>query len=208
MCATVHGQLYRANHRKSTAESTKETFQNRVPNPFRHRFRYRNRTTNHQHPPSISVPKMIQKSVKIASFLVVLKVKTLPDRPLEAQGSPGGSPEGPRRVSGEPRGSPKAAQSRSLEPPRSAKGAPRVTQSHPRAPRSTPKSGKSRQKRTQDRFRSRCRSRTTFEADSRPISLRNCYQNLLANRWRTAKKSFVKVVIDQGSDVARIIVLP
>ena len=68
MCATVHGQLYRANHRKSTAESTNETFQNRMPNLFRHRFRYRNRTTNHQHPPSISVPKMIQKSVKSNHF--------------------------------------------------------------------------------------------------------------------------------------------
>ena len=149
-----------------------------------------------------------RESLQLSPFLVVLEVKTLPDRPLEAQESPGGSPEAPQRLPGEPQGNPTGAKRRTLEAPRSPKGAPRVTQSHPRAPRSTPKSGKSRQKRTQDRFRSRCRSRTTFEADFRLIFLRNCYQNLLANRWRTASKSFVKAVIAEASDVARIIVLP
>ena len=128
---------------------------------------------------------------------------------------PQGAQEGPRRVfqsllgrswrvPGPLLGTPAAAQ----RPFRTALGGPWERKSRSRAPRSTPKSGKSEQKRIQDRFRSQCRSRTTFEADFRLIFLRNRYQNRLANRWRTSKKSFVEAAIDQPSDVAEIIVLP
>ena len=145
-----------------------------------------------------------RESLQLSSILVVLEVKTLPDRPPEATGSPGGSQEGPRRVPGEPRESPKASRSRPLDPPRSPKGGPRVAQSHPRGPRSTPKSGKSRLKRTQDEFQTRCASRTVFSTDFASKLLPKLTCKSVAN----CEESFAKAVIDQGSDVARIMVLP
>ncbi len=68
--------------------------------------------------------KMMRKSMKIRLFLVVLEVKTLPDRPPEATGSPGGSQESPQRVPWDLPGSPRR--------PRAALWAPKVAQGRPK----------------------------------------------------------------------------
>ena len=74
--------------------------------------------------------------------------------------------------------------------------------SRPRAPPSTPKSSKSRPKRPQDRFGSRCRSKSTFDNDFRSMFHRVRYHNRSANRPRISLESFVEVVIGEHGDIA------
>ena len=112
--------------------------------------------TNHQHPQSNSVPKNdaeIHGNPTIFDGFGRQNLPRLtPRRHREAGRVPGGSPEGPWGA----RGSPKASRSRPLDRPRSPKGGPRIAQSHPRGPRSTPERGKSKLKRNQDEFQTRC----------------------------------------------------
>ena len=94
MCATVHGQLYRANHRKSTAEFD----QGNVPKSSAKPVSTQISVPKSDHkPPTSAINFGTENDAEIYQnqpFLMVLKVKTLPDQPLGAQGSPGASQEG------------------------------------------------------------------------------------------------------------------
>ena len=89
----------------STKKQTRQrNARNRRNHPRRH---HRKATCAKLFGAPVSTPISVPKSMQNRSEMVVLEVKTLPDRPLEPQGSPGGSPEAPQRLPGEPQGRPK-----------------------------------------------------------------------------------------------------
>ena len=121
--------------------------------PFRHRFRYGNQTKNHQLPTPISIPESMQNLLEI----VVLQVKTLPDRPLEPQGKgPRRSPEPPQGDPGEPQGVPD-----------SSPGATKVAQG---SPKGRPKPPKGSQKHPQD---GKIEAKTQPRSILKPMSVQN-----------------------------------
>ena len=65
--------------------------------------------------------------------------RRIPNRPLGAQGGPGGSQKGLKSLPGTLQGPPKTAQGRPKEPPRSPKEAPGDLKGRPRGPRGTPR---------------------------------------------------------------------
>ena len=100
-----------------------------------------------------------RQSLQLSSILVVLEVKTLPDRLPEAPGSPGRS----QRVPGGSPGSPGEPQG----VPESSPGAPKVAQG---SPKGRPKPPKSSQKHPQER---KIEAKTHPRSISKPMSVEN-----------------------------------
>ena len=135
---------------------------------------------------------------------MVLEIKTVPDRFPEATGSPGRSLEGPGRVPREHRGSPKASKSRPLHPqgrPREAQGSPKATPEIPEAPPRVENRGSNA---TKMNFKPDVPSRTVFSCDFASKLLPELTCKSVANY----EENFDKAVNDQGSDIAKTMVLP
>ena len=112
------------------------------------------------------------------------------ETPQGSPGSPGEAPRRPKGIAWSPQGRPRAAQ-----------GSPKATPEVPEAPPRVENRGLNA---TKMNFKPDVPSRTLFSSDFASKLLPKLICKSVANY----EENFAKAVIDQGSDVARIMVLP